>query len=336
MLAITAILVLVFASFDTARTLTELTGHGLDAGLIGRLVALKTIIALDVLLPLAFYLAVMTGLAALHRSHQTVALRSIGVSPLRTGGGVLIAGIIIAAVVASVSLLARPWAYRQVYALEADQSRAIGIADLAPDQFTNRNGRVLYAGRQGDEPDELADVFIYRRDAERSKLVLAGRANALPSGGAQRGLRLSDTVSYDLDRYGSEDRIRTVREITWYNEPDAASSTTDRKAKSTATLMTAHRPEEVAERQWRLSRPVATILLTLAAVPLSAVRSHRRSNSRLGLALGLFVLYFVVGDMARSWVEQGYVPVVPGLWWPHALLALILAGIALVSRVYHR
>lgn len=337
MLAIGAILTVVFASFDTARTLADFEGSRLTAVVVAQLVGLKTLIALDVLLPLAFYLAVITGLAALHQRHETVALRSIGISPLRTCSGVLLAGTGFALMVAGVSLFGRPWAYSQVHAIESALEKGVGIDTLAPDHFQTRDGRVVYVRSNPGDGDYVRGVLMYERTDKRSELILAERGTS-PRGDetAGRRLRLEETRSYSLDRRGRADRIQQVGELTWEPETPRRDKPGGRKAMATSALMGSDDPDEVAERQWRLSRPLATLLLALIAIPLSGTAPRGGPYARISTALALFVVYFVVGDMARSWVEQEKVPPLPGLWWPHAIVGAALALTAATGHSWRR
>ena len=77
-------------------------------------------------------------------------------------------------------------------------------------------------------------------------------------------------------------------------------------------------PNERAELQWRLSTPVSTLLLALLAIPLSRSKPRAGRYGKLLLALGLYVLYFNLLGMARTWVEQ---QTLASIWWVPGLLA---------------
>ncbi len=336
MLAIAGVLILVFASFDTARTLADFEANGLGPLTLAKLVGLKSLIALDVLLPLALYLAAVVGLAHLHRNQEMTALRSIGTSPLRTSVGLLGVALGLAAMVAIVGLFARPWAYRQVELIETRLIDEARLSDLPADIFRALNdGGVLYGRRNAADSDAILDFFSYQRRNGSSQLILADRATEQPNADG-RQLQLEGARSYRLDRDGPNDRRQTIDTVTWRFQPTSAIAEFGRKALSTAQLLGSRDPDEIAERQWRFSRPIAAILLALVAIPMSSSVPRQTPYARLTLALALFIVYFVLGDVARSWVEQAIVPPFPGLWWPHALLALGLIGAATASRPWRR
>ena len=51
-------------------------------------------------------------------------------------------------------------------------------------------------------------------------------------------------------------------------------------------------PEHVAERQWRLSVPIATVLLALLAVPLARSRPREGRYGRIAIGMLVFIIYF--------------------------------------------
>ena len=68
---------------------------------------------------------------------------------------------------------------------------------------------------------------------------------------------------------------------------------------------------DLAELQWRLTTPLATVFLALLGIPLS------RAVPRQGR-------YYNVKIVAMVWVERGKVGPLPGLLWVDVLLALVV------------
>ena len=38
----------------------------------------------------------------------------------------------------------------------------------------------------------------------------------------------------------------------------------------------------------------------------------------------VFALFYGLNVVAKTWVEQGVVGVIPGVWWPHVLFGLLV------------
>ena len=83
-------------------------------------------------------------------------------------------------------------------------------------------------------------------------------------------------------------------------------------------------PKDRAEFQWRLTRPLATLLLGTLAVPLSRTKPRQGRYSKAVWAIVLYALYFNLTGIAKSWVKDGVVGAIPGLWWPEALLLIAI------------
>ena len=105
-----------------------------------------------------------------------------------------------------------------------------------------------------------------------------------------------------------------------------------RKAAATRTLWESDQPRDIAELQWRISRPLATILLALIAVTFirSTPRQDKTDRTYLIAAL-VFAAYYNFTGLAKSWVEQGVVGSIPGIWWLYLLMLVALGIYALLS-----
>ncbi|MEY8215767.1 MAG: LptF/LptG family permease, partial [Colwellia sp.] len=86
-----------------------------------------------------------------------------------------------------------------------------------------------------------------------------------------------------------------------------------------------------ATMQWRIAFPLACILLTLVAVPLSAVSPRQGKFGKMLPALMLFLGYFLLLTAMRSGIERQALPVGVGLW-PIHISALFLGVILLMKE----
>jgi lipopolysaccharide export system permease protein len=96
------------------------------------------------------------------------------------------------------------------------------------------------------------------------------------------------------------------------------------KSASTMALSQSSIPKDLAEFQWRITRPFATILLACLAVPLSRTKPRQGRYSKAIWAVILYAVYFNLTGLAKTWVKDGVVGAIPGLWWPEVLLAITL------------
>ena len=244
------------------------------------------------------------------------ALYAGGISPLRISWSVLKLAAVIALAVSFLSLLGRPWAYRESYALEANAKKKFDIDNIAIGQFVNLgDDYVLYARGVDHKRGRLEHVFVKSNQGKKSEVIYAREAVLHASRlGSMASAEFFNGYSYLLDRNGSNDV--TMRYKTFLVQfPESETEARNlRKAQPTGELARSKKPKDIAELQGRLTTPVASILLVLLAVPLS--RSNpRQSRFRMFVAaIAVYVLVFSLVGAFRSALEQGSIGPVPGIW----------------------
>jgi lipopolysaccharide export system permease protein len=96
------------------------------------------------------------------------------------------------------------------------------------------------------------------------------------------------------------------------------------KSAPTASIARSEDSEEIAEFQWRLSTPLATLLLAMLGVPLSRSSPRRGKYAKVTTAVVIFAVYYNLSALAKKWVEKGILDTLPGIWWIQFLLAGLL------------
>lgn len=321
--AIVAILAALFACFSTARYLAQAVSESLGFATVGKLVLLKTVIALEVLVPVALYACVVMVLARMHRDQEITAMRSAGLGGLRVARAVLLLALPVALAVGLLSVTARPWAYAGSYLIDARAEAEINLDRMQPRRFygSEDSGRVSWiAGRGGGLMNK---VFLYRREGGRSEVIVAASARQAEVDPDRRTrLELFDGVLYRLPHDARDDSMVRFQRLVLFLQESEQVIGYKRKAASTAELLHSSAPRDVAELQWRLSRPLATVLLSLIAVPLSRGSPRQGKYERSVAAALAFAIYYNLSGLAQNWVEQGTIGPVPGVWWLHGLLAV--------------
>ena len=332
------ILVALFACFSSARYLAEAVTETLGVYFMVKLILLKTFIALEVLVPIALYTSVVIGLGRLHRDREIVALNAAGAGNKRIIGPVMLVSIPVALAVGALSLYGRPWAYENSYILDARAK-----ADLNTDRFqagrfygNEDTGTVIYIADKDRTSGSMSRVFYYTRKGEVSEITAAvsARQDKSLQDGRLR-VSLDDGLVYRLQRNSPEDEVARYDRLIRFHEDPEVSIGYKRKAQATPDLLESDMPEDIAEAQWRLSRPLATLLLALIAIPLSHSSPRQGKNERVFMAALIFAVYYNLSGVAQTWVEQGVMDEIPGVWWLHALMALVVS-LYLFQRFYRR
>jgi lipopolysaccharide export system permease protein len=329
------ILVGLFASFSSARLLAGAVTETLGIAALLKLVFLKTLIALEVLIPIALYISVIAGLGRLNKDQELNVIRSAGVSGTRIVLTVLTVAIPVGIISGMLSSYVRPWAYAESYILDAQAEAELNTNRFQAGRFygSERTGRIVYVRNKNDTDKQMHDVFHYIKKPDSSEIVIARQARQIqPTEQEQRPhIQLSDGVVYQLTATASIDDVIQFKHMTYFIDSEFVLNYR-RKAAATRTLWESDQPRDIAELQWRISRPLATILLALIAVTfIRTTPRHDKTDRTYLIAALVFAAYYNLSGLAKTWVEQGVVGSIPGVWWLDLLMLLSLVSYALLS-----
>ncbi len=82
-------------------------------------------------------------------------------------------------------------------------------------------------------------------------------------------------------------------------------------------------PASWAEIQWRLSIPIAVLVLAFLAVPLARSQPRQGRYGKLAFGVLIYIIYFNLLGAAKVWVEQEKVSPWLGMWWVHLLIIVM-------------
>lgn len=332
------LLMVLFASYSVAEMLSDTVNGLLPSDVIGALVALKVLISLEVLIPISLYLAVIIALGRLYSASEMTAMLALQVTPVRVLAIVLKLSVALALIVAVLSLTARPWAYRTAHRLSDRARSELNFNDMQAGTFyeTPQGRRVVFIGHRNGAGQPARDVFVALDIAGRASVIHAAGGAQSPTAGAKgrSAIVLDDARIYQLAAAGdAPDEIVDARRMTLHPQLARVRPGYSSVAASSVTLARSGDPADIAEFQWRLSTPLSTLLLGLVAVPLSRVEPRHGRFGKMGVAILLYAAYYLLTTSARTWVENGVVPPLPGIWWAPALLALLLALLLAAPRL---
>jgi lipopolysaccharide export system permease protein len=328
-LVITFILAGLFTSFNTARYLAQNVTETLGFILISKLIFFKTVIALEVLLPIAFYAAIIVALGRLHRDQEIIVLKSAGISENFIVKTVFSISLFVGILVGLLSIYGRPWAYEQIYQLDDSATAELDIERYQARRFYGNedNNSIIYISNKPDGGDTLAGVFHYIRKDNTSDIILAKEGYQELTGEYQPPkLHLLDGFMYRMNNSSTSDSIIKFSRFVYMPRPDIARDY-QRKAASTIDLGFSEDSSDTAEFQWRISRAIATILLAMLAIPLSRSSPRQGKSEKIISAAVIFAIYYNLTGLAQTWVEQGVVGSMPGVWWLHVMMLIIVATI---------
>jgi len=103
------------------------------------------------------------------------------------------------------------------------------------------------------------------------------------------------------------------------------------KSRSTRELLENPTPINRAELTWRVGVPVSALILSMLAVPLSAVNPRTGRFVNVIVAVLVFMIYSNLVSIVQAWVAQQKVGTIVGMWGVHVAMLLLL-GVLLARR----
>ncbi len=334
MLLIAGVFSAVFSGYSMAIYLSQAASGFIKPQFVIQLVLTKTLIATEIILPISVYVAVLLAVEQLKRGHETTAMQALGFGPRQAAKA--LAGLLFAfaLLVALLSMWLRPLAYRQVYLTNARAEAAFDLLALEPNRFyVGHEGQRVVMVDGKSEDGELRRVFIWSKN-DREELVL--RADRLRPKGIEdsQGRDIVESKNLRIWRIAEQgcEIIADSGELT--ASVDFSGITPlgyKRKAASTLRLARSDDADDIAEFQWRVTRPISAFLLGFLALFVAGwARTSQRSTRTIAIGVAVCLAYYLISISARRWVRDEIVDAWPGMWWVDALLALIV--IALYTR----
>jgi len=279
---------------------TRFLGDALVGQLSGKtvilLILLRIVIALEVLLPTTLYLSVVVALGRMHKDFEMIALFACGVGIGRVLRPVLYSALIIAAIVASLSLFIRPLAYDWYYRLEDQALVNFALTRMNDETFyeTANGTRIIYAEKVDHQRDKAKRVFIRTEREGMLQVIYAGKAKqSVDPASGKKFLVFSDGYLYEFSRTGDDGRVLGFEKSAMSLEPKEDRRRKYRvKTAPTASIAQSSDRKEIAEFQWRLSMPLATIMLALLGVSLSRSSPRRDKYAKVTMAVVIFAVYY--------------------------------------------
>lgn len=333
MLAVAFTLLVIVISSRLVAYLGSAASGDLPAGLVFSVILFRIPGFLELILPLAFFISVLLALGRLYVDSEMVVISACGISPLRLCGIVLAPALLVALLVAFISLVVSPYSTLLVQKMLNDAGNASGIESLGAGRFRVINqgrGRVTYIDRTNAQTGEMLGVFAADRYTEndgssRQVILVAERGHTeTDAESSSRFLILQNGTRYlgqpgdaqfqvmDFAKLGQEMEQQNSRPL--YRKQDTL---------TTAELFRSRRSDSKATLQWRFSLGILVVISTLTAVALARTDHRRGRYGKLFPAFLLFMLYIVLLNAARAAVGNQHIPVNVGLWWVHVLFALL-------------
>ena len=339
-LGVTLVLLLILLTNQFARILGDVAKGELPKDAAIDVIVLSAAQYLTIIVPIGLFLSVMLALGRLYRDSEMPAMMACRVGPSGIYRPLLWLLIPLSLGVAWLSMDLAPRALQAVDRIGAEARREADLASIEPGRFTQvgPNSAVVYGERV--TPDGMMEnVFLQRQvDDETIEVVVAGRGEQVDSDDADvRFLVLHEGRRYE--GVPGTTRFRVVEFLEHgipYRLPSLDPPDPSPRAMTFMGLMNSGELEHVAEIQWRIGVPLATIILGIFAVPLSRTQPREGRYGRLAIGLLVFIIYLNMLSASKAWIEQGTVSPTLGLWWVHGVVLSLALGMLAGQNSVHK
>ncbi len=325
-LAVFLILMIIFVSQKFVVFLGDASEGGIPGKLVLSFVLLKLPQLASLILPLSLFLGIILAYSRVYADSDMTVLKACGISEWYIVRVTLISSVFMALVAAVLTLYLAPLASEKEAELKQQIDADTGLASLRSGRFQHTsNGKAVVFIHDIDngEQTKLQKVFVAQlsqsETSAKVRLAYAKTGTVSEQKNGDQQLALISGKRYEFDKHQA--KAQRITEFSDYKIiiEEQAIEQQRRKLEAVPTIELTKRSdsEAVAQFQWRLAIPLAIPILTLIAVPLSAVNPRQGKFAKLVPAIVLYLGYFILLNAAKFAVEDGKVPHHIGLWWIH-------------------
>jgi lipopolysaccharide export system permease protein len=345
-LAVFFVLMTIFISQKFVRVLGDASEGSIPGQMVMTFIALKVPDLAGMMLPLSLFLGVLLAYGRIYADNEMTVLHACGVSEWYVVRVTLVLAFVTAIFTGIFTLYLAPMASEYQYQVKDELAADSGLSSLVAGRFqkTGNENAVVFIHDKNRDDNSFDKVFVAQLPDENhtedsvinSSIVYAKKGQVFEEDSGSQRLVLSEGMRYHKDAINGE--FQSVAFDKYYIQiQDQEVEQKHRKlsALPTQELFSSTDDKLAAEYgatiQWRIAFPLACIILTFIAVPLSVVNPRQGKFAKMLPALMLFLGYFLLLTAMRSGVERQALPTVVGLWPVH-VSALFLGVILLMKE----
>ena len=322
---VTAVLLVILLARQVAAVLERAAVNQFPQDVVLQLIWLGALQNLSVLVPAGLLLGVVLAFGRLYHDSEMAAALACGVGPGTIYRPVALLAILVAVVLAWLTLSLSPEATAQTLSLRGAAQRAGRFAAIAPGKFRTFGGAAVVYAEDVNPDGTLGNVFVEHNRGPRVEVAVAERArHSVTADGMTHTITLYDGERFEGVPGSPEFRIvRFAEHVVPIQVPTPQDVIKNIDALPTDDLLGSTDPEKRAELHWRVALPAMSLVLTLLAVPLARLRPRQGRYSRIWVAILVYFVYSNLISAGKVWLARGTTPEFLGLWWTHVAIALL-------------
>jgi lipopolysaccharide export system permease protein len=315
------------------RLLSRAAGGAVAPDGILALLGFNALFYLNILLSVALFLTVLLTLSRWYRDSEMIVWFTSGLSLTAWLRPILLFAAPFVLAIVVLSLFLSPWAEQRKLEYERQLESRDDISLVTPGLFREfpRANLVVFVESINPLTQTVRNVFLHSVEEKQDATTVAarGKLETMPNG--DRFIVLEDGRRYQGTPGKADYRVVEFERLGRRIEPaEVRAIPFSSKAMPTPALVATDGNVERAELFWRISVPVAAVMLTLLAIPLAYVNPRMGRSFNLIAAAFLYMVYSNCLNIVQSLIAQGRLELWAGLLIPHAIA--LLAAVLLFRR----
>lgn len=285
---------------------------------------------LPVLLSLTLFISVLMALTRSYRDSEMVVWFSSGLGLMNWTRPVLVFAAPLVFTIGLLSLVLTPWAVSKAEEFRQLMNMRDDVSAITPGVFreSGRGDRVYFVEEVEGEQNFVANVFVSSTQHQRVGVMVAKRGSQETHENGDRFLVLMNGRRYEGEAGTPEYKVYEFERYAMRVEQGAAQA----RAPTTKTLPTIEllrepTPRNLGEFSWRIGLPLAALVLSLLAIPLSFVNPRAGRSMNLLFALLLYMTYSNLLSIAQAYITQSKLGLLAGLWGVHGVMLLFMVAL---------
>jgi lipopolysaccharide export system permease protein len=325
-----AVFVALFAVLITVvliRLLGQAAGGRVPVDAVLALIGFGSLSELPIVLTLTVFLGVLLSLSRSYRDSEMVVWFASGLPLTAWIGPALRVALPLTLVVGGMTLFLGPLANQKSYEYREQLESRDDTQRVAPGVFRESSGarRVFFVEAEAGEDGKVRNVFVSEEKGGKLSVVVASKGSIQTDEEGNRYVILEQGRRYDGSPGTPEYRVMVFdRYLLRVESGQQVTQPSRIRTRPTLDLIREVDKFSLGELSYRISTPLATLLLALLAIPLSFVNPRAGRTNNLLLAILIYLIYKNLIIVCQTWVSQEKLSFVSGLLLPHLLASTLL------------
>lgn len=281
---------------------------------------------LPMVISLTLFLSVLMTLSRWYRDSEMVIWFSSGMSITAWIRPVLSFTVPVIILIATLSLFVMPWATSKGETYRKQLESRDDLASISPGVFKeSSNGERVFFIESFDELGNIVkNIFVQSLQHQKLGIIVAAEGTRVVEENGDQFVVMQNGRRYEGNRGSAEFSTTKFEKYAIRVEAkEAKEEPPSTQSKSSEELLTSKDNVNQAELQWRFAIPISALILSLLAIPLSALDPRAGRSANFAIALIIYVIYNNLLSIMQAWVAQGKVHSIVGLWPVHLLFLMI-------------